>query len=310
MLPAFMLLASCMTNQDQTRYREQTAAGIIATNERVAAELTLTGVMMTFTPASGGQAQSTPQARRIVIKNATVTLVVENIREKLSDITALAEGMGGWIVSSEASQARMNNTDYTSAAITIRVPAENFEAALGQIKRGAVSVASENITGADVTDQYADLTSRVKNLQAAEVQLREILDSASNTEDVLRIFNELTRVRGEIETAQGRLNFLSQSAAFSSINVSLGLPPTFAAPATPEGWSLAPVAEQAAQTLVGALRGLVSLLTWLVIFVTPLLALAAIPIFIGWRVVQRFTPKNPNPERDANSEEMSNADGN
>ena len=80
----------------------------------------------------------------------------------------------------------------------------------------AVEVRDEKVSGDDVTAEYVDLSSRLKNLEAAEEQLRDILARAEKTEDVLAVFNQLTAIRGEIEQVKGRMQYLSQSAALAT----------------------------------------------------------------------------------------------
>lgn len=232
-----------------------------------------------------------------MIRNASLNLGVTDVQERAGVITSMAEEMGGWVVSYEASQLNRNSPDLIRAVVSIRVPAERLDEALARIKNGVVRILNETITGQNVTDQYTDLMSNLKNLQAAEEQLRKILEAATSTEDVLNVYRELTRVRGEIEVIQGRLNYLEQSAAYSSIVVTLqpDLPPTPTptATATPTAWSLAPVAEQAGASLVGAFQGLLSLLVWAVVFALPLALVIGLPTLIVLRVAQRFWPSQP-----------------
>ncbi len=134
----------------------------------------------------------------------------------------LAEAFGGWVVSSNINRVTTaNREEAVRGSITIRVMAERLDEALSRIKSGALSVENEAVSGQDVTQQYVDLTSRLNNLEAAETQLQSIMEDARRTEDVLSVYNELVRIRGEIETIQGQIQYFSESAAFSSISVEL-----------------------------------------------------------------------------------------
>ncbi len=103
----------------------------------------------------------------------------------------------------------------------IRVPAEKLDEALETIKADAIEVQSENQSGQDVTSQYVDLESQLKNLEAAEEQLMEIMQKAEKTEDVLNVFNQLTSIRGQIESIKGQMKYFEESAALSAITVRL-----------------------------------------------------------------------------------------
>ena len=90
-----------------------------------------------------------------------------------------------------------------------------------EVKNLATDIRSENVSGQDVTAEYTDLTSRRNNLERAEAQLQEIMASATKTEDVLNVFNQLTQIRGEIEVIKGQMKYYEESSNFSAINVEL-----------------------------------------------------------------------------------------
>jgi hypothetical protein len=119
------------------------------------------------------------QQKRLVIQNADLTIVVADPEAKMKAIAKLAEGMGGFVVSSNLYQTYAPNGQKVPAgSIVVRVPSEQLDQALTQIKDGVVEVQSENRSGQDVTKEYVDLTSRLKNLEAAEAQLTKILENA------------------------------------------------------------------------------------------------------------------------------------
>jgi hypothetical protein len=146
-------------------------------------------------------------AERLVIQTAALTMVVGDPVEKASDIRRMAEGMGGYVVSSYIYQSSYGDGQIAdNASISVRVPANRLEEALQQIKADAVEVRSENISGEDVTAAYVDLESRLRNLEAAEEQLMEIMDSATKTEDVLAVYNQLVSVRRDRD-GEGQMQY-------------------------------------------------------------------------------------------------------
>ena len=86
-------------------------------------------------------------------------------------------------------------------------------------------VEARSITSQDVTDEYVDSQSRLVSMRATEQRLLSFLERAESVEDALRVQKELSDLQLRIEETQGRLNFLSQTAAFSLIEVSLRLAP-------------------------------------------------------------------------------------
>ncbi len=175
--------------------------------------------------ASGGVANSAPAADvdRIIIKTANLTLVVIDPPASMENIKTLAEKMGGYVVASQLYQTTLDNgLTVPFGSISIRVPAEKLDEALGQIRSESDQLPlSENTDSQDITNEYVNLESRLKNLEAAEVQLTAIMEEAKRTEDVLAVYNELVQIREQIEVIKGQMKYYSESAAFSLVNVEL-----------------------------------------------------------------------------------------
>jgi Domain of unknown function (DUF4349) len=238
--------------------------------------------MATAAPAVGTDPNAQqPATPRMIIRNADMTLVVTNTQAKLDELTIIASDYKGFIVSQSTS--KYNND--IQAQVTLRVEAAQLDAALSRIRKLAVEVRSENVRGDDVTAEFVDLQSQLKNLEAAEAQLQKIMEKAEKTEDVMAVFNQLTQVRGQIDQIKGRMKFLSENAAMSAINLTL-LPDTPSQPVEVAGWRPEGVAKRAIEALVSALQGLVNLGIWLVIFVAPILVLLALPVVLLGLVVR------------------------
>lgn len=227
---------------------------------------------------------STQQTDRIVLKNAVLTLVVDDVDAKVAQITALAGEFGGWVVNAQVSRAPSGDEiRVTSGVITIRVDAEQLDQALALIKDGVHEVRSELVTGQDVTQDYVDLSSQVANLEAAEKQLQEIMSRADKTEDVLNVYSQLVNVRGQIETMRGRLRYYDEASTLSSIQITLTPTPVIQ-PVEIAGWRPLETARNAFQALLDLLRGAADVVIAVAVFGLPLLVVAAVPV---WYVRRR-----------------------
>ena len=218
------------------------------------------------------------QVERIVIKNANLTIAVEDPAASVKTITSMAEEMGGFVVTSNIYHTTLSSgAEVPRASITIRVPAERLNEAMDQIKSESDQpVMDETINSQDVTEDYTDLQSRLRNLETAEAQLQEIMDDAFKTDEVLSVYQQLTQVREQIEVTKGRIQFYEQSAALSSISVDL-LANAAVIPLSVGGWQPSGIARQALQTLINVLQMLVNVLIYLVLLVLPVLLVVLLP---------------------------------
>ena len=160
---------------------------------------------------------SLPAQERIIVHTAYLTLVTDDVAVTIGRVGDLAGSFGGWVVDSDRSSRH-------SGSIAVRVPAESLDEALRRIGDMA-EVEARSITSQDVTDEYVDNQSRLVSMRATEERLLSFLERAETVEDALRVQKELSDLQLRIEETQGRLNFLSQTAAFSLIQVSLRLAP-------------------------------------------------------------------------------------
>jgi hypothetical protein len=147
----------------------------------------------------------------------------------------------------------------------------------GMVEDPEIDIISEDVSGQDVTGEVNDLESKLRNSQAAEAQLLELMDKAASTEDVVEIFRELKSVREEIEVTQGQIKYYRESASLSAISVYLQAKEAVE-PITVAGWKPGLQAQKALQSLV---KGVIfsGYVIWLVIFAIPLLAVIFLPIY-------------------------------
>jgi len=241
--------------------------------------------------ASSGYNSESTSAERLVIRNANLSMVVSDPTQYLDDIAALADELGGYVVSSNVYQnTYSDNVVADRGSINIRVPSEHLDEALERIKANASEIRSQSISGEDVTDQYTDLNSRLRNLEAAEAELLDIMEEARDSDDVLAIFEHLRQIREEIEVTRGRIQYYEQSARLSSISVDL-IPDAAAQPLTIGKWQPEGTAKAAVQALISALKFLGNSAIWIVIFVAPVLFLIALPVVLIVRSVRKRRAK-------------------
>jgi len=154
---------------------------------------------------------------RMIVRTGEMSLVVNDVPIALDQITKLAEGFGGYVVSSE----RSKQEERLFGIITIRVPAEDFVNVMEALRKLAVDVTHEETSSKDVTEEYVDLSAKLHNLESTEAQLLRLMEKAEKVEDILNVQRELSKTRGDIEQTKGRMQYLERTSATSLIRVQL-----------------------------------------------------------------------------------------
>lgn len=233
---------------------------------------------------------SVTSSERIVLTNVNLGVIVADPAESMKAIGKMAEEMGGFIVSANLNQISLSSGEEVhQGTITVRVPSEQVDEAATFIEEQSDKpVEYKNIDSQDVTREYVNLQSRLRNLQAAEEQLIEIMNDAYATEDVLSVYNELVRVQEQIEVIQGQIKYFEEASSLSAISVEL-IPEASVDPLTVAGWQPMGIARDAVQALINTMQVLVKVLIWLVLFVLPVLLGIAIPILIIVYILSRWS---------------------
>ena len=167
--------------------------------------------------SSSGSADQSWAGQRLIIRTANLDLVVVDVTAAMGQIEQLAGTYEGYIVSSNS----WKDNDRLMGNIAIRVTAGNFDNAISALHALSVEVKSESTSGQDVTAEYVDLSAKLRNLEASESQLLELMKQAGKVEEILNVQRELVNTRGEIEQTKGRMQYLEQSSSMSLIQVTL-----------------------------------------------------------------------------------------
>jgi hypothetical protein len=225
-------------------------------------------------PAASQPAQTQTRVQsqaqtRMIIRDAKMSLVVRDAVDVLQRVTVLVDAKGGYVAESR----EWKEGEQVRASATLRVPATQLMPILAAIRGLAIRVESENVTAQDVSQEYSDLGAQLRNLQAAETELRELLktvrERTQKASEIMEIYTEITKVRGEIDRIQGRIQYLSQMTSLSTITLEL-IPDVLAAPVVEPGWQPVATVKNASRSLLNSLKGVVDVLIWVVLYILPL----------------------------------------
>ncbi|HEX5688675.1 MAG TPA: DUF4349 domain-containing protein, partial [Roseiflexaceae bacterium] len=224
-----------------------------------------------------------PQIDRLVIKTADLSLQVESVRDAEAAVRAKVQALGGYVVKAENSGADESMT----AQITFRVPAQRFDEALSGMQGLAKKVLGRTVSGDDVTEEFVDLQSRLRNLEATRARLATFLDKAATVEEALKVNESLSQIQGEIEQVKGRTEYLKQSAALSTVTVALSPVPTVAPIVEEGGWQPLVVARGALRDLIELGQGLANVAIVLLVWTPLWLPLLLLGLWVRRRMAGR-----------------------
>jgi len=234
--------------------------------------------------ADGDVRQQRQGWQQRIIRTANVTIKVIDgeggVSSALESVRLMATAKGGYVFSSNA----YTENTRQFAQITIQVPVEQFDATMNELRSAPFveEVVREESSSQDVSEEYVDNQSRMNALRETERRFLALLAQAESIEDILRLEQELTDLRSQIETIQGRQNYLDQVTSFSTITVSLQPSGSDVTPQIADvddgGFSLTTIAERAWDHSRGAIEAI------LVVTITLAIVGAAILPFalVGW----------------------------
>ncbi len=222
-------------------------------------------------------------------------MVVESIENLSGKLMKLVKESGGYVSTTD-------QTSYTqaqrTASWTIRIPVDGFDDFLSAVgKLGEVQ--QNHLDSQDVTQEYFDTEARISNKQKEETRLQKHLaDSTGKLEDILAVERELSRVRGEIETMQGRIRYLASLSSLSTVTITATevqdyVPPVRPTFATQIARTFQRSSENLAEFGKSVVLMIVAIAPWL-----PVILLAAVPFVLLTRSLRRrpvvvLTPTGP-----------------
>ena len=300
LLTALLLFTACASDEAQvvevTRIVSETAADEdMAFAEAPAAPAPETPPMeplATAVPATTS-GESAPGQARLIIKDGRMVLVVGDTVTAVNRATQLAVELGGYVISQNLFDGEQG---FKFATMRLAVPVDQFEVALRQLRQLG-EVTDEASSGQDVTEEFVDLNARLTNLQATRARLLDFLDAAETIDEILEVNEELNKVEEEIAVLQGRINFLRDRAAFSTIDLTLNplLPtptpsptPTATPLPTPSTWLPGDTAQTAVVELQNTAQTVADYTIFYGIICGPWLLLLLIFAWIARWIRRRF----------------------
>ncbi|MCJ7752598.1 MAG: DUF4349 domain-containing protein [Armatimonadetes bacterium] len=217
----------------------------------------------------------------MLIRTGGLRLRVEDVTRAHEEVARIVREANGYIANTSLSSEQ----GPTRATMTLRLPAEGLDSVMDRIA-GLGKLLSKEIGTQEVTEEYVDLSSRKRNLEREEVRLLELLDRAGKIADLLEVEQYLGRVRGQIEQITGRMRYLENRIALSTLNVQLEGPepkPSVGGPV----WTAKDEYRQAMRSLRDTGRGLGTMGIWLGVYAPVWVPILLVLMWLARRAFPR-----------------------
>jgi len=230
--------------------------------------------------------ESAPNANiknRLVITNSYLSLQVSKVAAVQKQVIKKAEELGGYMVNSSIE----NPSDVASATVTVRIPSKQLENALQYYRSLSIKVISENLQGDDVTDQYVDFAAQLKTYEKTKAIFEQMLDKATNIQDILEVQREIINVQSSIDSIKGQMDYLKKNAEMAKITLYLSTDELALPYAPTDTWRPSVIFKQAVRSLVGTVRRIGSLAIWIGVYAIIWVPILLIVLYI--RRKRRFS---------------------
>ncbi|GAK05936.1 LOW QUALITY PROTEIN: hypothetical protein JCM19037_4474 [Geomicrobium sp. JCM 19037] len=282
----FAFVVACSDNQNDEAAdlsQEGNDSGADVAQDHAESEVELDeGETLDDSAANEAEVEAIDTAERMIVYNGHLTIDVERFQEAQDQIQQSIEEMNGFVVESSVQDA---GDGEMSGTFAVRVPEENFTPFLDQIESLSLQVVDRMTTGEDVTEEYVDLESRLRSHEAVEERLLVFMEDADTTEDLLSISDDLADTQEQIETIQGRMNYLDHQVTYALVNINVRetAGSTLTDQTSLNTWG------QASNMFTDTINVLMAIVSGVVVFVIGLspvlipLLLLGLAIFIYWR---------------------------
>jgi len=162
---------------------------------------------------------SAQQVEKKIIKEGEISIEASNPKAARKALTDSLTKLGGYL--DEETENNDQGSNRKNYVLSVRIPALQFERFLNAVSSAADHIESKSIRIKDVTTEFIDVTTRLKNKTLLEERYKALLQKATKMADVLEVENKLTEIRTDIETTQGQLNYLNKQIAYSSLQITL-----------------------------------------------------------------------------------------
>ena len=249
------------------------------------------GFMMDAAPAFSSSSGSSSRMQAEVLSshdsvskiqvNGSLSIEVEDVEKASKTVRELVLLHDGRITNSDT-----GSFEQRYANITLLVPSSKFYPIIDEIKKISASVSNENIYSNDVTEEYIDTGARLSVMKDTENRFSKLLEDTRNIDDAIKVEKELMRIRSEIDSLQGRMNYFVKTTDNSVLNLRM----VESVPLTGDRWDVQKSVSDSFRNLVSFTKHIADFFIGVLIF-SPVIGVVAAVSYFLYRVAKRFIGK-------------------
>ncbi len=153
---------------------------------------------------------------RKILYSADVSIVVEDFPRTTDKLADLVKRVGGYVADNDVTGTPGN---HRVATWKVRIPVAKFDAFLDLVSKLG-ELERKQLHSQDVTEEFFDLETRIKNKKVEEGRLvKHLTESTGKLKEILDVEREISRVREEVERMEGRIRLLANLAELTTVNV-------------------------------------------------------------------------------------------
>ena len=220
-----------------------------------------------------------PESR--VQVNGNLSLEVQNVSTALEQIKAVVIQYEGKITSADSGDSFSRY-----ANVSVLIPRESFYELIDAVKNISAKVTNEHISSNDVTEEFVDVEAKLNVMKQTELRFISLLSETTNIEEVIIVERELMRLRGEIDSLEGRLQYLSKTTDNSVLNIYMVEEISIAG----NGWSFFDSLDESVRKLIVFSRHIANFLIGIIVF-SPILIMALVIVLLLYKYGKRYIPR-------------------
>ena len=210
--------------------------------------------------------------------NGSLTLEVDDVEEAAKMVRQLVLSHEGRITNSDTGSYEQRYTN-----MTLLVPSSKFYSIIAEIKKISVLVSNENIYSNDVTEEYIDTEARLNVMKGTEDRFLVLLQDTRNIDEAIKVEKELMRIRGEIDSLQGRMNYFVKTTANSMLNLRM----VESVPITGDQWNAKDSVSDSLRNLVSFFKHIADFFIWVLIF-SPVIGIIGVITYFLYKLTRRL----------------------